>query len=178
MLITKENKMIDWNKVYKLSAIEFSENPDLYADPDLIYALGRLRKNMKQRIFPSPVSGALARFRGSVTSQHYAVGRKSTGSDIFCEGDPATNLRVILASKEFKGVGIYLDTNGPDGLPWVMFHVDKRAIKKPLIWVTRKKWDEKKKKKIDHYYYPSTEGELNELLNEPIFFKTKVINKS
>lgn len=169
--------MIDWKTVYKLSAREFSEDPNEHAEPKLIYSLGFLRKLTNEKMFPSPAPGALARMEGRNSSQHFAVGRKSTASDVFCEGIPIANVFSILSSKWFNGVGIYIDTIGPDGLPWIMFHLDLRPIgfdtETPLIWITEKEYDFKKGKTVTKYRYPQSDPKYWKLLNNPKFFREK-----
>jgi len=170
--------MIDWTKVSGFVASEFPEDPNKYAEPALLYALSDLKVLLNERIFPSPASGALARLGGSTTSQHYAVNRKSTACDIFCESIPKKAYETILKVELFKGVGIYLDTKGPDGHPWVMFHVDIRKIGregKPLIWVCRKELNPKTNTKKDVYHYPTTNEKLQDLLNVPNFLKNKLL---
>lgn len=177
--------MIDWDKVYKLSASEFSEDPNKYAEPELLYSLGSLRKRAGVKMFPSPVSGALARFTGSKTSQHF-VNRKelptkrSTGSDIFMEGIPFVNYQTILRSYKFNGIGIYLDTIGGDSLPWIMFHVDIRPYGsnpynriEPLIWIAEKIFDTAKNKWVTKYRYPQFDSKYWRLLNVGRFYTTK-----
>ena len=116
---------------------EFPDDISLAA-PEIFEALIELRSKMNTPIYPSPVKGALARFEGSQTSQHYAVNRLSTGIDIFPEGMPIDILLKILSIKKIKGIGIYLDTTGNDGKPWVMFHIDIRekgfSDTEPLFW--------------------------------------------
>jgi len=166
--------MINWNNVYKLSPGEFSEDPDKYAEPELIYSLGKLRKLVGVRVFPSPVSGALARTYGSKNSQHYAVDRLSTASDVFIEGVPMDILTLILFSGLFRGIGVYLDTTGPDGLPWVMFHIDLRLRKNthPLIWIYQKV--KTNSGIVTMYRYPQSDSQFWSLLNDPRFFKNKM----
>lgn len=174
--------MIDWSKVYKLKPQEFSEDPDEYADPILIHNLGVIRRYTNEKMLPSPVFGALARFKGSDTSQHF-VGpkdnliRKSTASDVFCEGSPFANYSVILASGLFNGIGVYLDTKGPDGKPWVMFHLDIRKHGfndlTPLIWIVEKVFDPIKNKKVDKYRYPQVLTKYWELFNDKRFHFVK-----
>ena len=111
---------------------EFPEDPEEFADPVLIFSLDRLRGLIGNKIYPSPVKGALARFdERSKKSQHYAVDRKSTAIDIFPEGDPYINLLLILQSKLFNGVGVYFDTYY-FGRFRTMFHLDLRE--NPLLW--------------------------------------------
>jgi len=174
--------MINWDKVYKLSANEFSEDPDKFADPQLIYSLGNLRKQLKNKMRPSPVKGTLARHTGSEDSQHF-VGpeinpiRKSKASDVFCEGYPFQTLSIVLSTGHFNGVGVYLDTKGPDGLPWVMFHLDIRpngfATNLPLIWIVEKVYDAEKDKKVYKYRYPQFDPQYWKLFNDKKLFKSK-----
>jgi len=174
--------MINWDDVYNLSPHEFSEDPDKYADPQLIYNLGVIRKFTQRKIRPSPVEGALARFNGSEKSQHY-VGpkdspiRKSTASDIFCEGIPIATYTSILASGLFNGIGIYLDTIGPDGTPWVMFHVDIRKEgfnrNSPLIWIAKKVQNVRTHKRVTKYRYPQADNKYWSLLNDRKMFRDK-----
>lgn len=176
-------ELIDWTKVYKLSPGEFSEDPDKYADPLLIYSLSNTRKKTKSRMFPSPIRGALARHDGRKSSQHYVGDKKgpvrmSTACDVFCEGVPFANYTTILESGLYRGVGIYLDTNGPDGKPWVMFHLDIRtkgyynSLSTPLIWIVEKEMKEDDSWE-DIYKFPQTDPKLWSLLNTDIFFINK-----
>lgn len=171
--------MIDWNRVYKLSPGEFSEDPNKYAEENLIYYLGRLRKKIKRKMRPSPVSGALARFdEKSSTSMHFCSlshSRKSKASDMFIEGVPFVIFSTILDLRLFNGIGIYLDTKGPDGLPWIMFHLDLRKRNKnlPTIWIVEKVYDFENHKLIDTYRYPQADTKYWSLLNDQQFYKDK-----
>lgn len=173
--------MIHWDKVYRLKAGEFSEDPNKYAEPQLIYSLGTIRKFTQKIMRPSPVRGALARFTNG-KSQHCvgpenAIIRKSTASDIFCEGIPFYIYSSILSSNLFKGIGIYLDTKGPDGLPWVMFHVDIRekgfSEISPLIWIVERVHDFVRDKMIDKYRYPQVEPQYWDLFNDKRIYRNK-----
>jgi len=77
---------IDWGLIEFFIPIEFPEDPDEHAEPQLIMNLDEYRRQLGCRVHPSPVKGALARFDGSTTTQHYAVGRRSTATDVFPEG--------------------------------------------------------------------------------------------
>ncbi len=165
--------MINWDYVYKLSPGEFSEDPNKYADPELMYALGALRELLGNRMFPSPVPGALARDYGSKTSQHYAIGRKSTASDQFIEGVPFEIYSKILHSGLFTGIGIYLDTAGPDVKPWVMFHLDIRKRVYPWIWFCHKLYDRETKEISDCYRYPQKNSEYWRLFDNDKLYKNK-----
>ena len=140
-----------WNKhIHFFSSSEFSEDPLLYSDFHTIKSLDFLRNTVGYRIFPSPISGTLARFSGSSKSQHFVGSdgkeRKSTAVDVFIEGNSLVNWSFILSSFLFKGVGIYLDTEY-NYRPWPMFHLDTREkgfMEGALIWM-RYRGD---------YYYP------------------------
>lgn len=129
--------MINWKLVPDFSVKEFSEDPDKYADPEVIYNLQRARLLLNVKIFPSPVSGALARINtGSKTSQHYTDSQgtiKSKAIDFFCEGNCAVNTMLLLNSRIFKRFGVYFDTKY-DGKKWVMFHGDNKIKSDPLFW--------------------------------------------
>ncbi len=158
---------IQWDYVYRLSSNEFSEDPDKYAEPELIYSLSTLRKLLGVVMLPSPVPGALARDYGSKRSQHYAIDRLSTASDMFIEGSPFEIFSKIIFTKLFTGIGIYLDTNGPDGKPWVMFHLDIRKHDSFFVWIVEKV------NGVDKYRYPYKNPKYWKLLNDERFYSFK-----
>jgi hypothetical protein len=166
--------MINWDIVENFKPYEFIDDTDM-VEPELIYSMDSLRNRAKNRIFPSPVRGSMVRFDGSETSQHYAVGRLSTAIDIFCEGYPMVSFIEILNTKNFNGIGVYVDTNGPDGKPWTMFHIDirKRGFDDthPLIWVSRVEIVNRKKKR--KYYYPQTHSQYWSLLHDNRMFEPR-----
>ena len=139
-------------QVKNFSKSEFSEDPVKYAHSNLIISLDKLRDFINKPIYPSPVSGALARFSGSNKSEHYSVYRLSTAVDVFIDEDPFISLIKILQSSYFSGIGFYLDTYYK-GKPWVLFHLDLR--KKPLIWCRQN----------NTYYYNMKRKYYQELLN-------------
>lgn len=154
---------INWSLINHFSPSEFPDDPDTNADEKVIIALDTYRRQLGQRVFPSKVKGALARFGGSEKSQHYAVGRKSTAVDFFCEGVPISNLMLLIKLNVFRRIGVYLDTNGNDGLPWVMFHGDLKPISPggSTIWVVEKVNGE------DKYRYPQRTSQYWKLLSDP-----------
>lgn len=162
---------VNWKDIRNFSPNEFPENPELYAEPELIYTLQDLRDLYSKRIYPSPAPGALARFDGSEESQHF-VGpdgklRKSTGVDVFVEGCPFEFYSSILKIQNIKGIGIYLDTKWIDGNPRVMFHIDIRRKgynnAMPLIWIA------KKENGIRKYFYPQIDNSKYKLLSNNFF---------
>ena len=164
--------MINWDKVNYFSPFEFPENTS-FAEPQLFYNLGEYRSLIGRKIFPSPARGALARMTGSPSSQHYALGRLSTACDIFCEGTPIQNLISLIGSKLFNGIGIYLDTTGIDGKPWVMFHVDTRVLndEPPVLWVVTKTNNK------SNYYYPHDNPEYWSLLKHDLLYTDRIKSK-
>jgi hypothetical protein len=169
--------MIDWSAIQYFNANEFSEDPTYLADPKTIMALDQFRKLLNQRIYPSPVKGALARLDGNPGSQHY-IGtsayqpvRKSTAVDVFCEGIPIDTYQTLISSKLFNGIGVYLDTRGPDGLPWIMFHIDTRPrgfnAHLPLVWIAMKG------SKQNQYYYPQSQPSTWSFFNDARLFADK-----
>jgi hypothetical protein len=159
---------INWAKIKHFSPSEFPEDPDKYAEPELIYTLDKIRRAQGKPIYPSPVKGALARFDGSERSQHYAVGRKSTGVDIFPECVPIQFMLLLMKFENIKGIGIYRDTTGINGKPWVMFHIDIRERGfndlEPLIWIAIKDMNYK-----TNYIYPQSNNYYWNLLSNKIF---------
>lgn len=123
---------IEWAHIEHFSPSEFSEDPDKYAEPALIEALDAFRGVLESPIYPSPVMGALARFGGSMTSRHYAVGRKSDAIDVFTAGDIRHAWMTAFSSKIWGGIGVYFDTHY-QGKPWPMLHLDLRPGK-TIYW--------------------------------------------
>lgn len=165
---------IDWNKVRWFKKADFVDDTDL-VDSTFMYKVDRARSILDKRMFPSPVHGSFARRYGSKTSRHYAKGRLSDAFDNFCEGIPFENYTKLLNSRLFNGLGIYLDTCGCDGLPWIMFHFDTRPggfnSKEPLIWIAKKV--RTKHKVTTKYYYPQNNPQYWKLLNDRRFYSPK-----
>jgi hypothetical protein len=102
------------------------------------------------------------------------VVRKSTAIDVFPEGTPVLFYSHLLRHKQINGIGIYLDTNGVDGKPWVMFHFDIRPVglpNMPLVWIVKKISGKQK------YFYPHKDKSLWNLLNDEKFFAYRQKNK-
>ena len=140
----------------------FPEDPDLYADDELIYSLDLFRGIIGYPINISPVSGALARFTGSDKSQHYAVGRKSTAIDVFCDCDASIAFINAISCGIWGGVGVYFDTMYR-GIPHVMFHLDKRPVidSRPVIWY----------RSHGKYFYLSDDNNCSKMINKLGGFK-------
>lgn len=160
---------IDWEniKYFDPTKDKFSEDPDTYAEPKLIYALDLFRGITGLPIHPSPVSGALARLNGSQTSRHFVVGRKSDAIDIFCEGNIRTIWMLAITSGLFGGIGLYPFTNFK-GRRFPMLHIDLRPFKRDggkddftLLWLRDNEGE---------YYYPQRtkddESLFYEILND------------
>ena len=151
--------MIDWLKVDYFNTHEdkFSENPDDYAEPKLIYNLDSFRKIVGRPISPSPVTGALARFDlDSINSRHYAVDRESDAIDVFVSAEPATTFIHAISCRLWGGIGIYFDTKFR-GKQHIMYHLDCRPLKNglPVIWYRLN----------GKYFYPKTADEMIMLFN-------------
>lgn len=166
---------IYWPEISFFKLGDFSHDPSIYAEPELIYTLNQFRTRLGERIFPSPAEGAFVRFTGSKTSQHY-VGpkdqpiRKSTAIDFFAEGTPIEIYSALLNQFLVKGIGVYLDTTGIDGKPWVMFHMDirEKGFKSfPLIWFCKKENGNNK------YYYPQSQAEHWKFLRDERLYVRK-----
>ena len=117
--------MIDWTQIKHFKKSAFPENPDLHAEPMLIESLDAFRDIVGVPIYPSPVSGALARFSGSEESRHYAVGRRSDAVDVFVDCDIREAWMAAFRSKLWGGIGVYFDTHFKNK-PWCMLHLDMR----------------------------------------------------
>ena len=135
--------MIDWSRIPNFSPEEFTENPNKYAEPDLIYNIQKTRSLFNKPIFPSPVDGALARTYGSQDSQHYIGSfikpeRLSTALDWFCPSISGHKVFWILyGSCLWTGIGVYFNGRW-GGSPCLRYHTDIRPEqfqdRLPLIW--------------------------------------------
>lgn len=104
---------------------DFPEDPNRNADPVLIQNLQAFRKWHGSYIYPSPVSGALARFEDEdADSRHYAVGRQSDAVDVFAE-NPAAAFLLAVTCGLWGAVGIYTNTRYRKQA-WPMLHLDCR----------------------------------------------------
>lgn len=86
-------------------------------------------------LLPSTVPEAHVRFTGSANSEHYAVGRLSGGSDLFCLNNKHA-WRIWESAKQvtqINGLGIYFDKKWA-GQKRTMFHFDVRYGKR-IIWL-------------------------------------------
>ena len=172
---------MEWSFINYFKESEFHGDAD-NLDVNVILGLDSLRSQLKERIHVSNVKGAVARYGGSQTSQHYvgvdsfSIVRKSTAVDVFIEGIPFLNAIGIIKAELFTGIGIYVNTTGMDGEPWLMFHLDQRkdrSVTDPLVWIANKVYDSTKKKWVTKYHYPQRDASLWSLLQKPIFFKER-----
>jgi len=117
----------------------------------LLVTLQRIRDKTGIPIIPSPVHAGWARTNGSETSRHYAVGRLSDAGDIFPVKGRCLELWArLLETSNIGAVGLYCDTNGPDGTPHPMLHFDLRPAKMKVLWV----------RDSDYYYLPQNRVEF------------------
>jgi len=166
-----------WKQLKHFSPSEFPLNGRHLSD-SLLLSLDKGRALLGQRIFPSPVEGAAARFGGSKTSQHYVgespqdIVREATAVDVFAEGMPMENFLLLFGSGLFNGIGVYLNTYY-DGTAWVMFHLDKREKGyegMPLVWVA-KKVISSEGEIVTKYFYPQTSSQCWSLLQNAKLYK-------
>lgn len=99
-----------------------------------ILELQAIRNKCGFPVYPGGYQSNWGRTYGSTTSEHYAVHRLATAGDVFpargrvlCFWTHARNRLHV------RGLGLYLDVNGPDGKPWVMVHFDLRDTH--LFWI-------------------------------------------
>ncbi len=162
----EEKISINWSRV-PISPDEFSEDPIKYADPQFIIALQDFRILYGKPYYPSPVSGALARFDGSKTSKHYVgdkdkIERRSNANDGFWEGLPIDVYHTAITCGLFGGIGVYFD-GFYSRKSWPRFHFDtrKNGFKSmPLIWFV----------KNNKYYYPQYDIDAWLLLKDRILY--------
>jgi len=166
---------INWDDITKFKPGDFSEDPDKYAEPELIYRLNAFRLKLGCIMHPSPVTGALARFSGGKSQHVVQNGEKSKATDQFPEGIPFATYSLALVLKLFKGIGVYLDTTGPDGNPWIMFHFDIRPIgfnyDTPLIWIAEKV--KIGNEVVTKYRYPQYESKHWKLFQDEKLYRFK-----
>lgn len=110
-------------------------------DARVVVVLQQIRYSLDQPIYPSPLKRAWARTdKKSSNSQHYAVNRLSKAGDIFPERGYLMNCWLAAQQqKDIKGLGLYSDTNGPDGKNWPMLHYDLRNSGRRIFWVRENK---------------------------------------
>lgn len=159
--------MIDWEKVkyYNPERDQFSENPDEYAEPELIYTLDKFRSMVKIPLRPSRIDGSLARFEGHEQSRHYAIDRLSDAIKVCPDGSLRKTWLVAICSGLWGGVGLYPYLKN-QGISEPTLHLDLRPVAEgnshryTIIWF----------KDIDgEHYFPQfekrAEGRLFNILN-------------
>ena len=120
-------------------------------DSELILKIQALRTLSRIPMIPSPVEGAWARLEGSIGSRHYAIDRLSDAGDLFPERDRLMDVWLYAVQMpEFGGIGVYFDTDGVDGEPWPMIHLDLRPNR--LLWACYQLGEER-----FYEYFPSNE---------------------
>lgn len=96
-------------------------------DAETILTLQEIRNQGRFAIFPGQYQTNWGRTTGSETSEHYAVGRLATAGDVFPARGKALKFWLLAQDQEdVGGLGLYLDTKGPDGMLWLMVHFDLR----------------------------------------------------
>src|SRR6056297_816453 len=121
---------IDYPNFPELDAIDLS-----LTDARTVITLQAMRSQGGFSIWPGLKQANWGRIYGSETSEHYAVGRLATACDVFpAKGKVIRFWSLCQEQAEVGGMGLYLDTKGPDGSPWMMTHFDLRQ-KPRLMWV-------------------------------------------
>jgi len=132
----KDASSLDFKQNYP-SFPEFARHgiPLNLVSAELILCLQQIRDKTGIPIYPSPLPSAWARTDGSQTSRHYAVNRLSDAGDVFPDRGRFLELYLHLQQvSDIGGIGIYADTNGPDGEPWPMIHFDLRPVNLRVFW--------------------------------------------
>lgn len=115
---------VDWSKVEHFEPHEFKGQLDSIASR-LVYALDAYREALGSRVIVSPHPRALARFDGSTTSRHYAVGRLADAADVMAPGRSLREQYEAAASVDAIGaIGVY-----PHWRPHAGLHIDTRPRK-------------------------------------------------
>lgn len=113
---------------------EFPGDALNHVDADLVLGLDELRDMLDSPILPSPVLAGWYRTSGSQNSEHYAVGRLSRAGDVFPDSNIVHALLTAMRQRAWGGIGVYLDTTGPNGQPWPMLHLDLRRGEQ-VLWM-------------------------------------------
>lgn len=124
---------LDFAELDHFSRGEFPGDVLERVEDELILSLNEYRGRLGYPVVPSPLVEGWYRAEGSETSRHYAVGRLSDAGDLFPQCDIRRAFLVAQGCEWFGGIGIYLDTNGPDGKPQPMIHLDLRPER--IIWM-------------------------------------------
>lgn len=95
---------------------------------ETILVLQALRTRGGFPIWPGPQQANWGRAYGRKTSEHFALGRNATAGDVFPARGSALKFWTLAQTfPQIGGLGLYLDTDGLDGKPWIMVHYDLRA---------------------------------------------------
>lgn len=119
---------------------EIPKSIEKAVDKRILMNIQEYRNILGCPFFISLDTRAIVRFDGRITSCHKVIvspfdgtiTKISTAIDGFPDCDSFKSWSKALSSNLFGGVGVYFDTNGNDGKPCPMFHLDLRPIS--LIW--------------------------------------------
>jgi len=111
-----------------------------YMSPKILSCIQWYREILGCPFNISLANGALTRFDGRKTSEHYVIVNQKSGEiekpSRAIDGFPDCNVfeawGKALSCNIFSGVGVYFDTKNNQGEPQHMLHLDLRE--KPLIW--------------------------------------------
>lgn len=145
------------NDVLHFAPGEFPGQALRYTTAELILGLDELRDLLGSPILPSPLEAGWYRQSGSTGSRHYASGRLSDAGDVFPDCNIVHALLTAMRQRVWGGIGVYLDTTGPNGNPWPMLHLDLRPGEQ-VLWM---------RLSGDRYIYPqSSTSARQEFLRE------------
>lgn len=113
---------------------EFPGDALNHVEANLILALDEFRAKLGEPVLPSPVLAGWYRTTGSQGSRHYAQGRLSDAGDVFPDCNIVHALLTAMRQRAWGGIGVYLDTTGPNGQPWPMLHLDLRPGEQ-VLWM-------------------------------------------
>lgn len=124
---------LDFSLVDYFSRGEFPSDVLKHVEADLVLGLSEYRKRLGKQVQPSSVVAGWYRQGGRKGSRHYAIERLSDAGDVFPQCDIRDALLVAMGCDWWGGIGVYLDTNGNDGTPQPMLHLDSREER--VIWM-------------------------------------------
>jgi hypothetical protein len=154
---------INFDQLLYFSKSEWPENTLDCMDANIIYTLADVREALPEShgFYPSPVTRAHVRIRGSSRHSINEGLRLSDATDFFVEWKYAWDAwNEILRNPEIGGAGIYTDMmfKGTEG-DYCMFHIDTRPQR--IVWMS---WREDRHHKNKYVYLTRDPLEYHRLL--------------
>lgn len=131
--------LLDFENVDHFGRSEFPADVLEYIESDLVLGLSDYRERLGHAVEPSAVVAGWYRAGGSEKSRHYIGQGKSSpvrlsdGGDVFPQCDIRDAFLVAMGCDWWGGIGVYFDTNGNDGKPQPMLHLDLRPGR--VVWM-------------------------------------------